>query len=122
MRRRHDDSGYHFYGYDAGDDDDASLEARFFAFQARRSRDDKANTDTAPLLPSSELLDAARDQIERGPGGDVDAEGQVTRRGIAWTPAHLSTIHAWQRLYERVQAGTLGGLQDGGTAEAEDAG
>lgn len=115
MRRRHDDdSSYHFYGYDAGDDDDASLQARFTVFQPRRSGDAMTNADPAPLLPSMAYLDAARDQLERGPGGDVDAEGQVTRRGISWTPVHLSTIHTWQRLYEHVQAGMLGGIEDGG--------
>ncbi len=114
MRRRHDDdSSYHFYGYDDSDDDDATLQARFIAFQPRRPGDAMANADPASLLPSTAYLDAARDLLERGPGGDVDAEGQVTRRGIPWTPAHLSTIHAWQRMYEHVQAGTLGGVEDG---------
>ena len=122
MGRQQDGPGYHFYGYDAGDDDnddDNALVARFFAFHPEEQGDVAVNATPPPILLTSAQLDAARDRLERGPGGDVDVEGQMTRSGIVWTPAHLFTIHIWQRLYERVEADTLGGPQDGARQEVE---
>ncbi|HEX8035790.1 MAG TPA: hypothetical protein VF510_18180 [Ktedonobacterales bacterium] len=114
MRRQQNDPDYYFNGYNAGNENTGRLSDRFFAFfRSRLYPSGMADADSAPLLGLQAQLDPERDRIERGPGGDVDVDGEIARRGISWMPVHLSTICAWQRLYERVQANALGGPEDG---------
>ncbi|MGZ3582645.1 MAG: hypothetical protein ACXWQR_06510 [Ktedonobacterales bacterium] len=114
MRRQQDGSSYHFSGYDAGDENTGKLSDRLLAFfRPRLYPRAMADADVAPLEGLQAQLNAERDRIERGPGGDMDADGEMARRGISWTPAHISTIRTWLRMYERVQADMLGGPWDG---------
>jgi hypothetical protein len=62
-------------------------------------------------------LDAARERIEFGPGGDLDAAGRPPRHDTWYVPGLKHTLHVWLRLYERVQRGEVGGHQDGLAAE-----
>lgn len=61
----------------------------------------------------SNALDTIRESIEWGPGGDVDADGQLTRRRHPYVPGLKRTVSAWVRLHERVRLGELGGPDDG---------
>jgi hypothetical protein len=58
-------------------------------------------------------LDAARERLEAGPGGDVDEGERLTRAGLCYVPGLKRTVSAWLRLSERVQQGELGGPEDG---------
>ena len=58
-------------------------------------------------------LDAERERLEAGPGGDVDADQRLTRTGRIYVPSLMQTVSIWLRLYERVQRGELGGPLDG---------
>jgi hypothetical protein len=63
------------------------------------------------LLP--DWLDAERDRMEAGPGGDLDAGERLSRTGRTYVPGLKRTVSTWLRLYERVQRGELGGALDG---------
>lgn len=68
--------------------------------------------ERAPWL-QADWLDAERERLEAGPGGDVDANERLTRTGQAYVPGLKRTISMWLRLYERVQCGEMGGVDDG---------
>jgi hypothetical protein len=68
-----------------------------------------------PPTVRESVLDAIREEIESGPGGDVDAGGRLTRAGQTYVPGLKRTVSVWLRLYERVQQGQLGGAEDGAT-------
>ncbi len=66
-----------------------------------------------PPWLQADWLDAEREQMEMGPGGDVDANGRLSRTGRTYAPGLKRTVSIWLRLYERVQRGELGGRLDG---------
>jgi hypothetical protein len=64
-------------------------------------------------------LDAARERVEAGPGGDVYADRRLVRTGRVYVPGLKRTVSIWLRLYEQVQRGELGGPHDGAALPVE---
>jgi hypothetical protein len=82
---------------------------------ARGKRRGPANMLTSWVSPRAHgnALDAIRETIEQGSGGDLDSDGRLTRRGHLYVPGLKRTVSAWVRLHERVRRGDLGGPEDG---------
>lgn len=71
-----------------------------------------------PRQPRRVDLDVIRARIECGPGGDIDADGHLARRGHGYVPGLKPTISAWVQLNQRVLRGEVGGADDGLTDSA----
>lgn len=82
------------------------------SFRRGRAGMSPSQLQRSPWL-RADWLDAEREQMELGPGGDVDANGRLTRTGRTYAPGLKRTVSIWLRLYERVQRGELGGRLDG---------
>jgi hypothetical protein len=72
-----------------------------------------ASESDEPQSARQAQLDRLREAMERGPGGDVDVDGRVTRTGLCYVPGLKRTVSMWLRMRERYEQCELGGELDG---------